>query len=68
MSEYTTIPGRCGDAAIVRAIIAMSQSLGMQVIAEGVETEAQLGFLKDSGCMNYQGYLFGKPMPIAEWD
>lgn len=56
------------DAAIVRAIIAMSRSLGMQVIAEGVETEAQLSFLKDSGCTNFQGYLFGKPMPIWEWN
>jgi len=55
------------DAAIVRAIIAMSQSLGIRVIAEGVETETQLDFLKSSGCMNYQGYLFGKPMPIQEW-
>jgi EAL domain-containing protein (putative c-di-GMP-specific phosphodiesterase class I) len=56
------------DAAIVRAIIAMSRSLGIQVIAEGVETEAQLEFLKDNGCSHYQGYLFGKPMPIGEWD
>ena len=54
------------DAAIVRAIIAMCQSLGMQVIAEGVETQAQLDFLKDSGCSRYQGYLFGRPMPIEE--
>lgn len=54
------------DAAIVRAIIAMCQSLGMQVIAEGVETQAQLDFLKDSGCTRYQGFLFGKPMPIEE--
>jgi len=54
------------DAAIVRAIIAMCQTLGMQVIAEGVETQAQLDFLKDSGCTRYQGYLFGKPMPIEE--
>lgn len=54
------------DAAIVRAIIAMCQSLGMQVMAEGVETQAQLDFLKDSGCTRYQGFLFGKPMPIEE--
>ena len=56
------------DAAIVRAIIAMSQALGMQVIAEGVETEAQLDFLKNCGCANFQGYHFGKPTPIKEWE
>ncbi|MEI7841931.1 MAG: EAL domain-containing protein [Gallionellaceae bacterium] len=55
------------DAAIVRAIIAMSQSLGLKVIAEGVETEDQLNFLKDNGCEHFQGYFFGKPMPIEEW-
>jgi len=55
------------DAAIVRAILAMSQSLGIQAIAEGVESEAQLDFLKASGCTTYQGYLFGEPMPIEDW-
>jgi diguanylate cyclase (GGDEF)-like protein len=56
------------DAAIVRAILAMSQSLGLNAIAEGVETEAQHKFLYDNGCKFYQGYLFGKPMPITEWE
>ena len=56
------------DAAIVRAILAMSQSLGLNVIAEGVETRAQHDFLHDNGCKAFQGYLFGKPMPIAEWE
>jgi EAL domain-containing protein (putative c-di-GMP-specific phosphodiesterase class I) len=55
------------DAAIVRAIIAMSQSLGIHVIAEGVETEEQLQFLKENGCADFQGYLFSKPIPIEEW-
>jgi len=61
------VTGDTNDAAIVRAIIAMSHSLGMQVIAEGVETRAQLNFLKDNGCLLYQGYLFARPMPITEW-
>jgi diguanylate cyclase (GGDEF)-like protein len=54
------------DAAIVRAILAMSQSLGLNVIAEGVETQAQHEFLLANGCQAFQGYLFGKPMPISE--
>jgi diguanylate cyclase (GGDEF)-like protein/PAS domain S-box-containing protein len=61
------IPGDANDAAIVRAILAMSRSLGLHVIAEGVETESQRGFLLASGCQAYQGYLFGRPMPIEDW-
>lgn len=52
---------------IVRTVIALGQSMGMTVIAEGVETEAQRGFLADNGCLRYQGYLFGRPMPLADF-
>ncbi len=62
------IPGDANDAAIVRAILAMSQSLGLDVIAEGVETQAQRDFLFENGCLAYQGYLFGRPVPIGEWE
>ncbi|MCP5277436.1 MAG: EAL domain-containing protein [Thiobacillus sp.] len=55
------------DAAIVRAILAMSRSLGLDVIAEGVETPAQRDFLRENGCVAFQGYLFGKPTPIEDW-
>ncbi len=55
------------DAAIVRAILAITQSLGLNVIAEGVEEDAQRTFLRDHGCENFQGYLFGRPMPLEEW-
>lgn len=56
------------DAAIVMAIMAMSRSLGLQVIAEGVETQAQRDFLLKNQCVAYQGFLFCKPIPIEEWE
>lgn len=56
------------DAAIVRAILAMSRSLGLQAIAEGVETAEQREFLSENGCVFYQGYLFGRPGPIEDID
>ncbi len=55
------------DAAIVRDILAMSRSLGLQVIAEGVETQEQRDFLFENGYIAYQGYLFGYPVPIEDW-
>jgi len=56
------------DAAIVLAILAMSESLGLKVVAEGVENQAQRAFLRDHGCQDYQGYLFGVPAPVDELD
>jgi EAL domain-containing protein (putative c-di-GMP-specific phosphodiesterase class I) len=52
------------DVSIVRAIVAMGQSLNLQVIAEGVETQAQRDALLALGCTYFQGYLFGRPAPL----
>jgi len=52
-------------AALVKAIIAMADALGLSVVAEGVETEAQYQFLKETTCKTIQGYYFYKPMPAA---
>ena len=56
------------DAAIINAVIALGQSLGMEVIAEGVETQGQRNFLEAQGCTHYQGYFFSKPLPVKEFE
>ena len=52
------------DDAILHTIIGMAENLGLQVIAEGVETDRQLAILRQYGCTQYQGYLFSKPVPL----
>lgn len=57
-----------GDNAIVQTIIAMAHGLNLNVIAEGVETEEQRALLASYGCQHYQGYLFSKPVPVAQFE
>jgi EAL domain-containing protein (putative c-di-GMP-specific phosphodiesterase class I) len=54
------------DAVIARTIIGLAQSLGLSVIAEGVETAEQRDFLLAHGCLAYQGYFFSRPLPLAQ--
>ena len=56
------------DAVLVQAIIGIAGNLGMEVVAEGVETEAQYDFLKQHGCAIFQGNLFSKPVPVEEFE
>ena len=60
------LPDDAAAAAIVRTVLALGDSLGMPVLAEGIETEAQWRFLAREGCAKGQGYLFAKPMPLAQ--
>jgi len=68
ISDVTTEPSR---EAIVRAIIALSNALGLHTVAEGIETEAEANFLRQEGCQQAQGFLFGRPVPpdelLARW-
>ena len=65
-SFVADIPGNTDDAAIAQAIIAMAHSLGMRVVAEGVETAEQGRFLQSHGCDTMQGYFFSRPLPAEE--
>jgi EAL domain-containing protein (putative c-di-GMP-specific phosphodiesterase class I) len=58
------LPGDSNDLAITQAIIAMSHSLGLKVVAEGVETQEQASTLRRMDCDEYQGFLFSKAVPI----
>ena len=60
------IPHNADDMAISAAIIAMGHSMGLSVLAEGVETEGPLAFLRERGCDAYQGYLCSRPLPADE--
>ncbi len=55
------------DAAIVQTILALGKTLGLKVIAEGVETGEQRDFLVANGCNSYQGYLYSRPVPADEF-
>ena len=59
------LPAHMGDVSIVETIISMAHNLSMSLVAEGVETKAQHGFLIEKGCEEFQGYLFSRPIP---WD
>ena len=78
LSENTSMLAMCAelgfhiaddpdDRAIVQAIISLAHGLGLQVVAEGVETEAQKDFLEAHECHAYQGYLFDHPAPIEDF-
>jgi diguanylate cyclase (GGDEF)-like protein len=56
------------DATLARTIVTLAREFGLEVIAEGVETQEQCRFLEDNGCHDYQGYLFGRPVPCAVFE
>lgn len=66
-SFVRALPDDPNSLAIIRAICSLANSLNLDVIAEGVETEAQRALVLANGCRHFQGYLFGRPMPLAEF-
>jgi diguanylate cyclase (GGDEF)-like protein len=65
-SFISLIPHSSKSARLCKAIINMAHSLDLQVVAEGIEEPAQLAFLKEAGCEEYQGYYYGKPLPASQ--
>jgi EAL domain-containing protein (putative c-di-GMP-specific phosphodiesterase class I) len=66
-SFVTDLPHDTSDAALVDAILSVAHHLQLNVVAEGVETAAQLTFLKEHGCSHFQGYHFGMPQPAGSY-
>jgi EAL domain-containing protein (putative c-di-GMP-specific phosphodiesterase class I) len=62
------LPDEHDSATIVQSVMLLGQNLGKQMIAEGIENEAQRYFLQQLGCDEAQGYLFGMPMPLEEFE
>ena len=67
-SFVLNLPESRSDAVVAQTVIAMALGLGLEVIAEGVETPAQRSFLEHHGCHTYQGYLYSRPLPLAEFE
>jgi EAL domain-containing protein (putative c-di-GMP-specific phosphodiesterase class I) len=67
-SFISDLPNDSRDVAITKTIVELGHALGFKIIAEGVETEAQHSFLKQTGCDQAQGYLYGRPMPAADYE
>lgn len=63
LDAYNDMVKDPSSAIVVQTIILLAQNLGLDVIGEGVETEAELKFLQEKGCLTYQGYYFIKPLP-----
>jgi EAL domain-containing protein (putative c-di-GMP-specific phosphodiesterase class I) len=66
-SFVLNLPGKRNDETIARAIITMGAGMDMEVIAEGVETQAQYAFLQLHGCHAFQGFLFSRPLPLEDF-
>jgi len=65
-SFMQNVPWQASNAALVNAIIGLAHNLGLQAVAEGVETQEQLDFVKAAGCDFYQGWLLAKAMPAEQ--
>ncbi|MEJ2426934.1 MAG: EAL domain-containing protein, partial [Candidatus Thiodiazotropha sp.] len=67
-SFILNLPDNPNDAVVVQTLINLADSLGLKIIAEGVESQAQKSFLQEHGCPVFQGYLFSTPMEIEQFE